>query len=174
MTEGTDLVPELDLARIRRYCAERIPAHIAHLVRLEVNADGRSVTILECRPPWSPDMGPASVEQLRPRLHTPRPSSCTAGVHETAPSVSLTSRAGCPRRKPPLRTRLASTADKSNSKSPRGDHRRARNSPGVTPRSARSPLVHSDIAVQIRESMFDGHDQAIVWRPGSAAVRPAE
>ena len=59
MTEGTDLVPELDLARIRRYCAGRIPAHVAHLVRLEVDVDGRSVTILECRPPWSSDAGPA-------------------------------------------------------------------------------------------------------------------
>ena len=58
MTNGTGLVPELDLARIRRYCAERIPAHVAHLVRLEIDVEGRSVTILECRPPWSPDMGP--------------------------------------------------------------------------------------------------------------------
>lgn len=58
MTGGTDLVPELDLGRIRRYCAGRIPAHVVHLVRLEIDVDGRSVTILECRPPWSPDMGP--------------------------------------------------------------------------------------------------------------------
>ena len=58
MTNGTDLVPELDLARIRRYCAGRVSAHIAHLVRLEIDVEGRSVTILECRPPWSPDMGP--------------------------------------------------------------------------------------------------------------------
>jgi hypothetical protein len=59
MRDGTDLVPELDLARIRRYCAGRIPAHVAQLVRLEVDVDGRSVTILECRPPWSSDLGPA-------------------------------------------------------------------------------------------------------------------
>ena len=58
MTQETKLVPELDLARIRRYCAGRIPARVAHLVRLEVDVDGRSVTILECRPPWSPDAGP--------------------------------------------------------------------------------------------------------------------
>ena len=58
MTNGTDLVPELDLARIRRYCAGRIPARVAHLVRLETDVEGRFVTILECRPPWSPDMGP--------------------------------------------------------------------------------------------------------------------
>lgn len=29
-----------------------------HLVRLELDIKGGSVTILECRPPWSPDMGP--------------------------------------------------------------------------------------------------------------------
>ena len=58
VTNGPDLVPELDLARIRRYCAGRIPARVAHLVRLEIDVEGRSVTILECRPPWSPDMGP--------------------------------------------------------------------------------------------------------------------
>ena len=34
-----------------------IPAHVAHLIRLEIDVDGRSVTILECRPPWSPHMG---------------------------------------------------------------------------------------------------------------------
>ena len=56
MTAVTDLVPELDIARIRRYLAGRIPARVAHLVRLEIDVDGRSVTILECRPPWSPDM----------------------------------------------------------------------------------------------------------------------
>lgn len=59
MTGGTDLVPELDLARIRRYCAGRLPARVAHVVRLEIEVDGRSVTILECRPPWTPDIGPA-------------------------------------------------------------------------------------------------------------------
>ena len=58
MTKGTNIVPELDLARIRRYCAERILARVAHLVRLEIDVEGRSITILECRPPWSPDMGP--------------------------------------------------------------------------------------------------------------------
>jgi hypothetical protein len=58
VAKGTDLVPGLDLARIRRYCAERIPARVAHLVRLEIDVEGRSVTIQECRPPWSPDMGP--------------------------------------------------------------------------------------------------------------------
>ena len=36
MTDGPDLVPELDLARIRRYCGGRIPARVARLVRLDL------------------------------------------------------------------------------------------------------------------------------------------
>jgi hypothetical protein len=58
MIEGTSRIPELDLARIRRYRTGRIPARVAHLIRLEIDVKGGSVTILECRPPWSPDMGP--------------------------------------------------------------------------------------------------------------------
>ena len=57
MIETSDLVPELDLARIRRYCAARVPARVAHLYRIEVEVKGRAVTILESRPPWSPDIG---------------------------------------------------------------------------------------------------------------------
>jgi len=58
MSEEAIRMPDLDLARIRRYCEGRIPARIAHLVRLEVAIKGWSVTILERRPPWSPDVGP--------------------------------------------------------------------------------------------------------------------
>jgi hypothetical protein len=59
MTDRPGSVPDLDLARIRRYCVERVRAHVAHLVRLELDVDRGLVTILECRPPWSPEMGPA-------------------------------------------------------------------------------------------------------------------
>jgi hypothetical protein len=31
---------------------------VAHLIRLEIDVKGGYVTILECRPPWLPDMGP--------------------------------------------------------------------------------------------------------------------
>jgi hypothetical protein len=58
MTVPPGRIPDLDLARIRRYCEGRIPARVAHLVRLELDIEGGSVTILECRSPWSPDMGP--------------------------------------------------------------------------------------------------------------------
>jgi hypothetical protein len=58
MSEAADLIPESDLAKIRRYCAARVPGRVAHLYRLEIEVRGRAVTILECRPPWSPDIGP--------------------------------------------------------------------------------------------------------------------
>jgi hypothetical protein len=57
VADGADLIPELDLARIRRYCAGRIPARIAHFVRLEIDVESRSVAIPECRPPLSPGIG---------------------------------------------------------------------------------------------------------------------
>lgn len=51
------VLPELDLARIRRYCAQRVPARVSDKIRIELDVSGRSVTILECRPPWNPDFG---------------------------------------------------------------------------------------------------------------------
>jgi hypothetical protein len=52
------VLPELDLARIRHYCDGRVPTHLRDQVRIEVDVRGRSVTILECRPPWTPAIGP--------------------------------------------------------------------------------------------------------------------
>lgn len=51
-------VPELDLARIRRYVNGRVPPRARHQVRLEVEAHGTGVTIVERRAPWNTDMGP--------------------------------------------------------------------------------------------------------------------
>ena len=55
-------MPETDIARINRWLDRenaRIPPHAREEVRIEVDYDQRSVTILECRPPWDPDrMGP--------------------------------------------------------------------------------------------------------------------
>src|SRR5690606_23371425 len=52
-------LPELDLARVRRWVAEqneRIGEHIGEM-RIEADIDGRAVTIVECRPPWKADRG---------------------------------------------------------------------------------------------------------------------
>jgi hypothetical protein len=54
-------LPELDLARIRRYVEarnERLPERARGQIHYEVDVDARSVTILECRPPWRPEYGP--------------------------------------------------------------------------------------------------------------------
>ena len=58
MTTSKPALPELDLARIQRYCEGRVPAWLNDKIRIELEVRGRSVTILECRPPWRPDYGP--------------------------------------------------------------------------------------------------------------------
>src|SRR3990170_448785 len=51
-------MPELDLARIRRFVDARVPARARHQVRLEVEVQGSAVTIVERRAPWRADIGP--------------------------------------------------------------------------------------------------------------------
>lgn len=51
-------IPELEVARVRRWCAERVPAHLHDQLRIEVDIDARSLTIVECRPPWNPELAP--------------------------------------------------------------------------------------------------------------------
>lgn len=48
--------PELDLARIRRFCEDRTPPELRDEMRVEADVRGRSVTILDCRPPWTPEL----------------------------------------------------------------------------------------------------------------------
>jgi Protein of unknown function (DUF3024) len=48
---------ETDITRIKRWVEKengRIPPHAREEVRIEADFDDRSVTILECRPPWEP------------------------------------------------------------------------------------------------------------------------
>jgi len=49
---------DLDLARIRRFVAGRIPAEAQGEVRLEVGVRGGNVTIFELRSPWCDGVGP--------------------------------------------------------------------------------------------------------------------
>jgi hypothetical protein len=61
-------VPELDLARIRAYCEQRVPGSVREQVRIEASVRGKSVTIFDCRPPWHPGLAEWSrvpVAQLR-------------------------------------------------------------------------------------------------------------
>ena len=51
-------LPELDVARVRRWCEQRVPAHVRDQIRVEVDVAPRHLTIVECRPPWRPEAGP--------------------------------------------------------------------------------------------------------------------
>lgn len=63
-------LPETDIARVRRWVAERndqIGEHIDEM-RVEMDVDARAITILECRPPWREDFGPEWTRQETARM----------------------------------------------------------------------------------------------------------
>jgi Protein of unknown function (DUF3024) len=66
-------LPDTDLARVERWCRQRIPAHAQHQVHLEHQTHGRAVTIVERRAPRDPDHGTEwtsrPVAQLRHSAH---------------------------------------------------------------------------------------------------------
>ncbi len=51
-------LPELDVARVQRWCRARVPERVRDQVRVEVDVAPRHLTIVECRPPWRADVGP--------------------------------------------------------------------------------------------------------------------
>lgn len=55
---GAMALPEIDVARIRRWCAARVLEAVRDQVRVEADVTDRHVTIVECRPPWRADFGP--------------------------------------------------------------------------------------------------------------------
>jgi hypothetical protein len=53
-------LPELDVARARRYVDERndrLPERARGKVAYDLEVEARSITILECRPPWREGFG---------------------------------------------------------------------------------------------------------------------
>ena len=55
------MIPENDLARLRRWVDARnadLPERARGLIRYELDVTDRTVTIVECRPPWRPEYGP--------------------------------------------------------------------------------------------------------------------
>ena len=52
------VLPELDVAKIRRFCEGRVPERVRDQIRIEMEVRGTAVTIVERRPPWRPDYGP--------------------------------------------------------------------------------------------------------------------
>ena len=50
-------LPEPDLARIEKYCEKLVPAELWNQMRIEHTVRGKPVTLFECRPPWTGDLG---------------------------------------------------------------------------------------------------------------------
>lgn len=51
-------MPDLDAARVRRWCAGLVPEHARHQVRIECEVADRHLTIVELHAPWHEDAGP--------------------------------------------------------------------------------------------------------------------
>lgn len=51
-------MPEIAVAKVRRFCDQRVPPEALHQVRLEVDVNATSITIVERRAPWRPNYGP--------------------------------------------------------------------------------------------------------------------
>ena len=49
---------EMDLARIRRWVAGRVPPQHADSIKIELGQRGANVTLFELRPPWCEEVGP--------------------------------------------------------------------------------------------------------------------
>jgi DUF3024 family protein len=49
---------ELAVAKVERFCRQRVPAEALHQVRLEVEVNRNAITIVERRAPWRADYGP--------------------------------------------------------------------------------------------------------------------
>ena len=60
---------ERAMAAVDRYCQTRVPERLREEIRIECHRRGTAITIVEARPPWSPEAGPewstSKVAQLR-------------------------------------------------------------------------------------------------------------
>lgn len=53
------MIPEPDLARLRRWAEAKnseLPETARGQIRYEIDMTDRTLTIVECRPPWNPDL----------------------------------------------------------------------------------------------------------------------
>ena len=51
-------LPDLDVARVQRWCEGRVPEHARGQIRVECQVAPRHLTIVERRAPWREDFGP--------------------------------------------------------------------------------------------------------------------
>lgn len=50
-------LPETAVARVQRWCRDRVPEHVRDELRVEVDVAERHLTIVECRPLWRAEKG---------------------------------------------------------------------------------------------------------------------
>ncbi|MGW5188956.1 DUF3024 domain-containing protein [Kribbella sp. NPDC004138] len=62
-------LPELDVARVQRWCIAKVPEHARDQLRVECELAPRHLTIVERRPPWREDLGPDWASSAIARLH---------------------------------------------------------------------------------------------------------
>ena len=62
-------LPDLDVARVQRWCAGRVPEQARHQVRVECEMAAGHLTITERRAPWRDDYGPDWTRMPIARLH---------------------------------------------------------------------------------------------------------
>lgn len=62
-------LPELDVARVKRYCDQRVPEHARHQIYIDCEVARQHVTIVERRVPWREDLGPEWTRFPIARLH---------------------------------------------------------------------------------------------------------
>lgn len=61
-------LPELDVARVQRWCAARVIGQARDQVRIDCELARRHLTIVERRPPWHEDLGPDWISSAIARL----------------------------------------------------------------------------------------------------------
>lgn len=64
-------LPELDIARVRRWFEQRVPARARDQVRVERDIGSRHLAIVECRPP-----GARTSARTGNGSHLPAPLTC--------------------------------------------------------------------------------------------------
>jgi hypothetical protein len=88
MTDGG--LPQLDVARVQRWCANQVPEHIRSEIRVECDVAPRHLTICECRPLWREDLGPDWTRFPIARLHYTRITCCCRALKSAmTPSLSM-------------------------------------------------------------------------------------
>lgn len=94
-------LPELDVARVQRWCAGQVPEHVQSDIRVECDFAAGYLTICECRPPWREDFGHDWTRFPIARLHYTKTTGCghCIGATGTSNTTAMTGWSPAPRSK---------------------------------------------------------------------------